>query len=390
MVRQGYLRNKVDMDDRAVDHTSPSVRAAAAVAAGHAKMPVARKAAYKQEDGQALQTMSRAQRIAKGQADFLKDAMHAKAMKDYEDAQVQAPLAKEMIKQGYLKPHNIIKQPVVHHVTSKPVARPSVRTVSKLAPKSAGSSPLQEAEAKKLLSIVNRGVYHEKSNAKAVEKTTMQMKQAKLLNLAMKAEKDEQTEDADNAKSMVRDIQAEQQSSTIAALASKHQSVKHDTLIENAIKEQNAEIAKGEATERVDYAALARTEQARKSVQQHRDKLFREAEKEISENRATSEAEHAQMKLVRKSGHATSTAQGKLSAVQDKLVEQAIRARDSAMNREMAAEEDHASRCFSNASSFTFPILLSFPCPFRMMTRLPIVHGAVFHPPRQLMAKQRA
>jgi hypothetical protein len=37
------------------------------------------------------------------------------------------------------------------------------------------------------------------------------MKQAKLLNLAMKAEKDRQSEDADMAKSIARHIHAEQQ-----------------------------------------------------------------------------------------------------------------------------------------------------------------------------------
>jgi len=160
MVAQGYLRNKVEWANRATDHTSPSVRAAAAIAAGHKRMPVLQNGANLRQAGQTLRTTDRAERIARGQADFLKDAMHAKAMKDVEDAKVQAPLAKEMIKQGFLKPHEVIHPPVVHRAVSKPVARPAVYVASKLAPKAA-SSP-HEDEAKRLWSIVNRGVYHGK------------------------------------------------------------------------------------------------------------------------------------------------------------------------------------------------------------------------------------
>ena len=162
------------------------------------------------------------------------------------------------------------------------------------------------------------------------------MKQAKLLNLAMKAEKDRQSEDAEMAKSIARDIHAEQHSSTITALTSKQTSSSPNKLIENAIKEQQAERAKGEATKRVAFAALARAEKGDKAVQAFGDKLFKEAVKEASQDGAKAESEqHTQMKT----GHA-------MSSAQDELVQQAIRARDSAMNKDMTVEEKDSRYCF--------------------------------------------
>ena len=345
MVHEGYLRKKgPTLSERAVDHTTMPHDAVKEFAAQAAK-------------------------AASGQADLLKEAMQATAMKDAEDAAVEAPLAKEMVKQGYLKPHNVISAPAIRTAASKPV---TAHPVIKLAPRNQPTAESKQAEAAKLLKIVDHSTWHDpgSNSARSTVAAGMHAKQTKLLNLAMKAEEGKRQDDQKTEETMMRDIKAEKQHQVRTALTMKDDVRQTRALINKAIKEQNAERAHGEAEMRLDNAALAKakvaTSNAGKSTRGNT--LFDQALKEAQADRAKGRAERDQdlkAAVVGKraeSGHGPSQT---LSKGSDSLIQQAIREQDDAMQKGIK-EEETDNRSVSNitidSAFLVLPSSLSVVC----------------------------
>jgi hypothetical protein len=333
MVREGYLEKEGGMGERAVDHTKLK---------GNAKNGVT--------GGQKLSPAARAARVAQGQADFLKDAMAANAMKDAEDAKVQAPLAREMVKQGYLKPHNVITNPYRQPAASKPVVHPPAHpkmSLSSNAAKSAPSAESQKEEAERLLKIVNRSVYHDKSPAIKSHAKTVQNRQSKLVNLAMKAEEERAQEDKSTAETMKRDIKAEKQHDTRTALSMKDTIQTSNKLIQEAIKEQQDARAKGKAEMRLDDKALEKREGAKAhqaAATKKGDNLFEQAVKEAQADRAKGKAERDRDIKMSAPSHqslkqhaATTKPEGMHKG--HSLIQDAIREQDAAMQKGIQEEE---------------------------------------------------
>jgi len=334
MTRQGYLRRPgQSMAERAVDHTST---------------PKQLNGDAKHGAGQKLSHSAQAARIAEGQADFLKDATKAKAMKDIDDAALEAPLAKEMVKQGYLKAH---KRTALY--TGKPLARPPVHTVTKLAPQPDATPQSRKEEAEKLLRIVNRSVWHDSSARESPGKNT-QFKQTQLLILAMKADKEKGQEDYKIAQSMSRDLTGEKKQTS-----SMKDTIKTSNhLIEHAIKEQDEEMATGNAEMRKDDAALVTTDAhdvtGRHSMVKTGDNLLKQALKEARADDAKGEAKgedmrnrdvNAQQTVHTTRQHAVAV-KGKMHHVRESLIQQAIAEKDSEMKKGMR-EEEHNDRSLS-------------------------------------------
>ena len=348
MVREGYLRKKgPTLSERAVDHTTMPHDAVKEFAAQAAK-------------------------AASGQADLLKEAMQATAMKDAEDAAVEAPLAKEMVKQGYLKPHNVISAPAIRTAASKPV---TAHPVIKLAPRNQPTAESKQAEAAKLLKIVDHSTWHDpgSNSARSTVAAGMHAKQTKLLNLAMKAEEGKRQDDQKTEETMMRDIKAEKQHQVRTALTMKDDVRQTRALINKAIKEQNAERAHGEAEMRLDKAALAKAKVAtsnagKSSGKSKGDDLFDQALKEAQADRAKGRAERDQdlkAAVVGKraeSGHGPSQT---LSKGSDSLIQQAIREQDDAMQKGIK-EEETDNRSVSNitidSAFLVLPSSLSVVC----------------------------
>jgi len=334
MTRQGYLRRPgQSMAERAVDHTS---------------MPKQLNGNAKNGVGQKLSHSAQAARIAEGQADFLKDDMKAKAMKDIDDAALEAPLAKEMVKQGYLKAH---KRTALY--TGKPLARPPVHPVTKLSPQPDASPQSRKEEAEKLLRIVNRSVWHD-SSARESPGKKMQFKQTQLLTLAMKAEKEKGQEDHKIAQSMSRDLTGKKQQTS-----SMKDTIKTSNhLIEHAIKEQDEEMATGNAEMRKDDAALVTTDAhdvtGRHSVVKTGDNLLKQALKEARADHAKGEDMRDRDVNSQQSVHTTRqhavAVKGKMHNVQQSLIQQAIAEKDSEMKKGMR-EEEHDDRSLCHVHS---------------------------------------
>jgi len=382
MKTQGFLRAPGAMAQRAVDHTN---------------MPKPLNGNANTGVGQKLSPTAQAARIAQGQADFLKDAIKATAMKDKEDAAVEAPLAKQMVKEGYLKPHNIISnlahpaaakpfaRPLVtklahntqasrksnkmdektwrivnrsvwHDTSSakesqtrpcagKPFARPPIHPVTKLAPNTDASLKSKKEEAERLLRIVNRSVYHDTSSAKESQAQQTQSRQTKLLKLAMTAEKEKTQEDRKTANSISIDVTAEKNLSTRTSLSMRDTIRTSNKLIENAIKEQDEEMDKGKAEMRIDDAALVNSHDAmpRKVAAKTGNNLFKQALKEANADHAKGEAARNRDLSAQKSVHTTSqralAAKGNMNNVQKSLIQQAIAEKDSDMHKGMLEEE---------------------------------------------------
>lgn len=330
MVRQGYFERKGGIAKRAVDQTNLN---------GNANNGV----------GQKLSPAALAARVAQGQADFLKDAMRAKAMKDAEDAKVQAPLAREMVKQGYLKPHNVITRPYQKPAASKPVVRPPAHPKTSLssdtAGKSAPAAESQKEEAERLLKIVNRSVYHDKSPAIKSHAQTVQNRQSKLVNLAMKAEEERAQEDKNTAKTMQRDITAEKRRDTRTALSMKDTIQTSNKLIQEAIKEQEDARAKGKAEMWLDDEALEKREGAKAhqaATTKKGNNLFEQAVKEAQADRAKGKAERD--RDIKMSSHPQQALKQRASTPKgikksSSLIEEAINEQDAAMQKGIQEEE---------------------------------------------------
>jgi hypothetical protein len=396
MVTEGYLHEKDSMRERAVDHTKFTQDAVKEVAQLEVLVlsffvrfhgPCATPShllfmtsvsceQHKSAAGQNLdhldqeQFAAQAAKVAKGQADFLKEAMQAGAMKMAEDRAVQAPLAKEMIKQGYLKPpHNVISRRVRPAANQSP-GQLQAHPVTKLTHQNQQTATSKKAEIAKLLKVVDRSTWHDPAQKPSMSRVAeaMRGKQAKLLNLAMKAEEGQRQEDQNADKNMSRDIKAERQLQVRTALTMKEDVQNTRALINKAIKEQNTERAKGENEMRLDKAAeaaLSKTNAAGSGRTAHaKGNLFDQAVKEARADRAKGRAERDQdLKVAQRAESAQSEHQtlSLKKAGHDNLIQQAIQEQEDAMRKGIKEEEiDNRSTSHVTEICWVCPAVHSF------------------------------
>ena len=318
MVREGYLMKKgMNMAQRAVDHTS---------------LHYAPRMSYTER------SVQKAANVAKGQANLMKEVSQAISRKNVEDSATEAPLAREMVKQGYLKPHNVISNPLKPVVASQ--AHPT-----KLTPRAKTAPESNKEEAERLLKILSRSTWHDTSQARSDLVKPIHGKQTKLLNLAMKAEEGKRAEDRKTAKTMLRDIRAENESEARTSLAMKSHIPASRSLIDKAIKEQDQERANGEAEMRLDKAALANTDSVKPHaghVAKKSNSLFEQAVKEAQADRAKSRVEREadlKMSKILQATEGQSLIQKSRSNKGLSLIQQAIHEKDEELQKGMREEE---------------------------------------------------
>ena len=375
MVNEGYLHKKDSMRERAVDHTRLTQDAVKEVAmlevvsssffvrfhapcATPSRLLFMTSVSCEQHKSAAVQHLNhldqeqiaaQAAKVSNGQADLLKEAMQAGAMKIAEDRAVQAPLAKEMIKQGYLKPpHNVISRRVRPAANQSP-GQSQAHPVTKLTPQNQPTAASKKAEVARLLKVVDRSTWHDPAQNPSRSRVSeaMRGKQAKLLNLAMKAEEGERQEDQNTEKTMSRDIKAEKQLQVRTALTMKEDVQNNRALINKAIKEQYTERANGENEMRLDKAAeaaLSKTSAAdSERTAQAKGNLFDQAVREARADRAKGMAERDQdLKVAQRAEQSTHIQHQTLSskkAGHDNLIQQAIQEQEDAMRKGIKEEE---------------------------------------------------